>query len=377
MVNNNNYPITLQPQPFKQIDEDANIGKAVSLFEASTDILVVFDKQGEYTGILNERSILRTDLDPGKSKVKSFKISAPKVQITADIEKCARLMIENNIFYLPIFKANKIIGVVSYLDILKSNTIQKLNKHPVKDILSAKINFITSQDKISRVYNKFRKSDMFSLPVLDQGKYVGMVYLHDTINTIIQHKEKPDFGIKYGEKEHLLDLPVTNIMSSPAISAPDKATLGYAVEIIVKNKLDGISIIDNKDNLTAIIYVKDLLRLLATKEKLALTPKITINSDIEIIDRDRINNTITEFIKKFSSILTQSEVEIYMREHKEKHKDQKLIYTRLQLHAHHDKFEAKAEGWGFEHSLREALEKIETQIRRKKQSKKHIGKIKF
>lgn len=368
---------TIKSQSFKKIDEDATIGKALSLFENSTDVLVVLNKNNEYSGVLHERSILRTDLDPGKSKVKSFKVSGPKVQNTTSVQECARLMIESNIFYLPIFERGKISGVICYTDILKFPDLQKLRRHTVKELMTSMMTNILPDEKISIVYNKFRKSDLFSLPVIENKKYLGMIYLHDTLHTIIQHKEKPDFGTKVGEKEHLLDLPIRNIMTRPAISAPDSATLGEAIDIIIENKLDSVSIIDSDEKIQAIIFVKDLLKLITSQERIFLIPKVTINSNLKELNRERVNKTITEFVKKYSSILSQSEVEIYMREQKETHKNQKQVYTRLQLHAHHEKFEAKGEGWGYEHSLREVLEKIEKQIRRKKQSKKHMLKKKY
>ena len=54
-------------QSFKEILEDQTLGKALSLFSKSMDVLIVLNKKKEYTGILFERNLLRTDLDPGKS----------------------------------------------------------------------------------------------------------------------------------------------------------------------------------------------------------------------------------------------------------------------------------------------------------------------
>jgi predicted transcriptional regulator len=359
---------------FIEINEDTTLGKALSLFEKSTDILIVTNKKKEYSGVLPEHSILRTDLDPSKSKVKSIKISAPKVNNKTGIEKCAKLMVENKILYLPFFENNKIVGVVSYLDLLKSPNLQKLSKYTVKNIMSRTM-FVTSpNEKIGVIYNRFRKSNIFSMPVVEDGKFSGMIYLHDTLHTIIQHKEKPDYRTKFGEKQHLMDLPIRNIITKTATIAHESDTLGEVIEKIIENKLDCISVIDDQEQLQALITVRDLLKLVTTEDTLFIRPKITINSNISNIDRNRVNDSITEFVTKFGNVLSQSEVEIYMREHKEKHKDQKLIYTRLQLHAHHDKYEATGEGWGYEHSLKEVLSKIEKQIKKKKTSKKHIRK---
>jgi len=240
--------------------------------------------------------------------------------------------------------------------------------------MSEKIIVASPEDKIGQIYNKFKKSDIFSLPVVDNGRFLGMINLHDTLHTIILHKKKPDFGTILGEKEHLLDLPVKNIMAPPTISAFETAAISEIIDKIVENKLDCISIIDDNNNLKAVITVRDLLKMVAGKELPFIKPKIQINSNVEDLNRTRIETAVTRFTKKYGSVLSQSEVEIYIRAHREKQKHQHLIYTRIQLHAHHDKFAATAESWGFDHSLKEALEKIEKQLRRKKKSKRHSTK---
>ena len=358
-------------QPYKEISEDATLGKALSLLKNSIDMLVVFNKKNEYSGILQERQILRTDLDPGKSKVKSFKTSAPKVQKSTQVTECARLMIENNIMYLPLFDRNKVAGVISYADILRSPEITKLAKLTIKEIMTSSISVAKPDDRLAIVYNKFKKSDIFSLPVVDDGKFLGMVYLHDTLHTIIQHREKPHFGTKSGEKYHLLDLPVENIMTDADLKMHESATLGEVIEKIIENQLDCISIIDSNNNLQAMIMVKDLLKLVTTGQEIILLPKIKIKADFDNLNRTIVNNTITEFVTKYSTILSQAEVEVFLKEHKEKHRNEKLIYSRIQIHAHHDKFDASGEGWGVDHSLRETLGKIERQIRKRKTEYKH------
>jgi CBS domain-containing protein/ribosome-associated translation inhibitor RaiA len=363
----------IQTKKYKKIDESATIGKALSLFDNSIDILVVLDKNSEYAGILMERSILRTDLDPGKSKVKSFKVSAPKVQPSTKIQKCARLMIENNILHLPVLEKGKVKGIVSFDEILKSPVMKQYDNTPARNLMTDKMVVTTTKDKVSIVYNKFKKSDIYSLPVVEDGRFIGMVNLHNTVHTIIQHKEKPDFGTKVGQKEHLLDLPVQNIMTRPAHSVSGDAKLKEIIELLTENQLDCISILDKNDNLISMISVKDLLKL-AAREEMVILPNIQINSHLENLNRRTVTAAINELVKKYSSVLSPSEFEVYMREHREKQKHQRLIYTRIQAHAHKDKFAATAEGFGVEHSLKEALEKLEKQVRRRKNQRKHGGR---
>jgi len=139
-------------------------------------------------------------------------------------------MVESNIMYLPVIDRGEVKGVFSYTDLLKSSLLVKIKNLTVKDIMSGKITVASPDDKIGIVYNKFKKSGIFSIPVVEKDRFLGMVSLHDILHTIILHKEKPDFGTILGEKEHLLDLPVKNIMTPPAISAYETATIAEVID---------------------------------------------------------------------------------------------------------------------------------------------------
>lgn len=367
----NNTVGDIKSQEFKVISENDTVGKALSLFENSVDILIILDQKNNYSGVLVERAILRTDLDPGKSKVKSFRFHPPKVQSTTKVRECARLMIENNILHLPIIDKDNITGVISYMDILKSPVLQKIGRNSVKDFMPDTVAVASPKDKLATIYNKFKKTDISSMPVVEKGNYIGMINLHEIIQAILQHKEKPDYGTKLGEKEHLLDLPIKNILTPPVISAFETETVSEIIDRIISNKLDGISIIDDNNKLLAVITVKDLLKFITGQEMPVIGPKIRINSDVEGLNRTRIKKMVSLFTKKYSSVLSQCEVEIYMRAHREKHKQQRLIYTKVHIHAHRDKFDATAENWGEDYSLRDALEKIEKQVLKKKYTKGH------
>lgn len=364
----------IQSQEFKEISENDTVGKALSLFENSIDVLIILDRRNKYSGVLMERMILRTDLDPGKSKVKSFRFHPPKVRDTTETHECARLMIENNIMYLPVIDKDNITGIISYTDILKSPVLQKIGRHSVKDFMPDSVVVASPKDKLAKIYNKFKKTDIFSMPVVEKGKYIGLINLHETVHAILQHKEKPDFGTKLGEKEHLLDLPIKNILTPPAITAFESETVSEIIDRIISNKLDAISILDDNNKLSAVITVKDLLKFITGQEMPVIGPKIQINSDVEGLNRIRIKKMVSLFTKKYRSVLSPCEVEIYMRAHREKHKHRRLIYTKVHIHAHHDKFDATAENWGEDYSLRDALEKIEKQVLRKKDAKRHRGR---
>ena len=107
------------------------------------------------------------------------------------------------------------------------------------------------------------------------------------------------------------------------------------------------------------------------KASIAVKKLRKINSDIKNLDKKMIQTAVIKFAEQFSSILSECSVAVYIRAHREKQKQKKLIFTRIQIIGHKHKYDASAEAWGVTLSLKEALEKLERQVLKEKPSKKH------
>ena len=84
-------------QKFKWVHDKDSIAKALTLFDDSTDVLLVISNDNTYSGILTERMILRSGLPRKETKVDRLKSYAPKVKLSASVQQCARLMLENDL----------------------------------------------------------------------------------------------------------------------------------------------------------------------------------------------------------------------------------------------------------------------------------------
>lgn len=59
--------------------------------------LVVMDKRGKYKGVIARRWIIRSCLDPSKTKVRSLMRRAPALSPQDSLSKVARLMLESGV----------------------------------------------------------------------------------------------------------------------------------------------------------------------------------------------------------------------------------------------------------------------------------------
>jgi CBS-domain-containing membrane protein len=375
MVTNDSAGLIIKK--YKEVKDTDTIGKALSMLKNSNEILLVFDQKKKYSGILMQHGILRSDLDPEKSKIKNFKVSGPKIDGSISISECARIMLENNLLYLPVSEKNKIIGLISYEDLLSNYVAQIYGEQSVLEVMSPDMPVAEPAEKLRDVVKKFKSGRVTSLPVIENGRHRGIVYLHDTVNTLITRTEKPGFGRTVREKSRITDLPVRNIMSPPVVEARENDKISKVISTMLEHHTDCVSIVDSTHKYKGMVTVADLLKLLVTPIRQQGRARIKINSSFDEINRDQVRSVINASLDKFEGLLGEHSAEVFMKEHKEKMKHQKLIYTRIQVYSSAGRFDATAEGWGPDQSLSKTLNKLEKQMRRKKEPSKRIKQRRY
>ncbi|MBS4044041.1 MAG: CBS domain-containing protein [Chitinophagaceae bacterium] len=91
-------------------------------------ILIMED--GQYLGLMTERDYARKVILQGRSS-KELNVEEimstehPHVSKEHSIEQCMQLMSENNVRYLPVFENNKLVGLISILDVIKETIVEQ------------------------------------------------------------------------------------------------------------------------------------------------------------------------------------------------------------------------------------------------------------
>lgn len=349
---------------FKTINEDEEISKLISQFDKNITSFIVLDKNNNYSGVLQQKDVMRSATLLGKVKVKSLKTNAPKVSQDVSINECARLMIENDIMTLPVIKDNKIIGVIEYTYILKSLPKDIMDSE-IKEYMS--INMITAdpKQKISQAISTMKDNQISRLPIIENNKLVGLITIHDIVSNSFFPKKRQNLGYIMNEKRSILDLPIKNLMVSRVITDFESAKVDAIVDKFIENRINSVVIIDNSHKLKGIVTRKDLLEPVARIKEETMIPKIYVGSKVRNIDRKRVADILINYSKNREH-LKKSRFNVYITEHKESFRDQEhnMLYVKLRIHSPAGRFIAAAKGWGIENMMKNVLEKIDKQIER-------------
>lgn len=110
------------------ISEEVVVFKAIEELAANNiGLLIVKNSEGEITGVVSERDIIRKCVhqkkDPQQLRVTDIMTPREKIVVAAeedDIQSLMNTMTEKRIRHLPVFRGKEMTGVISIGDIIKN-----------------------------------------------------------------------------------------------------------------------------------------------------------------------------------------------------------------------------------------------------------------
>jgi CBS domain-containing protein len=365
----------LMTQQYKWIEEEESLGKALSSFNESCDVLLVKDEKQHYSGILTERMILRSGFDREKTKVKKLKRHAPKINHSTPIPDAAGLMVQNDVLHLPVCDKDQVIGILDDKHLLSSVAIKDFGTQNTKKFMTNNVHVIGPSEKISVVLHHFRDYHIGRLPVVDQGKLIGMITLHDVVTKMIQPRNRPDIGSALGKKASLWDLPVESIMTNPVITSSVSASIQDIIHKMDEFHVSGIPILDQTNMLVGIVTKKDILGPISLQGKMSSYPIIQFSSKLHGEYQDDLRPLVEQFAERHKERLTHATFSIFLREFNPEVQKLRLISVRCRLDSDFGLFTVFAEGWGPHNAMKQALILLERQIHRKISENREFARL--
>ena len=105
------------------IDADTSVLDALRLMSEKNIGSVIVTEGGEYAGLLTERDYARKVILKGKSSDETtvreiMSTGLPRILPNSSIETCMHIMSETNIRYLPVFREDHLVGIISINDVV-------------------------------------------------------------------------------------------------------------------------------------------------------------------------------------------------------------------------------------------------------------------
>jgi CBS domain-containing protein len=355
---------------FATVNENDPLSRCLELFKKEMPpVLAVMDKNGKYAGVISRRWITRSRLDPATTKVKTLMRPAPRVDPSVSLSKAAKLMIESGVRQIPVFDKKKLVGFVTDEDIIHGAVTQEWGNTEIQSIMTKAPYVVEGNRSVGAVLSIFRERGISHVPVMEEGKLVGIISIADVIEQVFQPRKKQTVGDIKGEKVPMLNVPAKGIMAKPVITVQPETSLKEAERKMHEHNVSCLPIVAG-EKLTGIVTKLDFLEPISQIE--VSERKFTIQfavKDIEVNPDEQafMMAEFDTFARKYEDIFQMGTLFVYLKTHGTNHKGVPLVHCRLQLRTVKGTFYSSGEGFGVEPTFRVSLDRLDKRILRSKE----------
>jgi CBS domain-containing protein len=229
---------------FLEVHENDTLSSCLSRFqEEMPPVLAVLDSKGRYKGVVSRRWIIRSSFDASGTKVKTLMRPAPAVTLHDSLSKVAKLMIETEIRQLPVYSGEKLLGFITDEDVIHGAVMERWGYTRVEEIMTKKPFVIEEDESVGAILSLFRGEGISHVPIVRDGKLVGIVSIYDIIENIFQPRQRQTVGEIVGQKVPVLSIPANGIMVKSVVTVLPETKLREAAEQMHKFDISSLVVV--------------------------------------------------------------------------------------------------------------------------------------
>lgn len=373
---------------YVEFTPDTRVSKLVGTFDdPSVKGVIVREEDGDVEGVVTRRQ-LASSHHPPDEKLGSLVWHVPRLSPDEDVRKVARLMVEGDSQFLPVFDRETFEGVVTADAILEA-VEPFLDAATVRDVYTDDLVSVAPDATFGEALHVLRENRIAHLPVVDEDETVGIVSLYDVTGVVVRAEQKSTggdaagvdpfggeisdstgrsrrggFGSREGELARMLDLPVRDVMVSPVRTIEPDRTLQEAVEEMFD--VGGSALVVTVDGRPDGIVTKtDVLDALTWEAEGTRAVQVYGSDLLDDVSYEEIVSLVDGFDEKDGG-MSVLDARIHLHEHDETLRGTPLLLARIRLYTDRGLYMASGEGYGASHAIGDAREALERRIRDRK-----------
>lgn len=348
-------------QKFLLRDGNANLKNIINYIEKQP---IVIRDENKFK-VIDDKKLITSYL-PLTTKLKHISKPVSYIGLKDSILKIAKLLVENDVDYIPVVQNGGLKGVVEEKHVLKA--ILNMTNESIGKIASNAI-CINIEDPVGKALSIMKEYHVYRIPVLSKGKLVGIVTKKDILEKIFIPKIRETRGEKIGEKKKLTSLLIRNFMKENVVTIKPTESMKNAIIKMLSNDISCLIVNNGK---IRIVTIKDILEFIAFREVNKIN--IQIAGDREFLDEEDvriIKNDVKRVIKKFP-FLKSGYLILHLKAYKNQYKGKRLWNVRIRLSTEKHFFVAHSEGYGVLYVVQHTLNKLEREILKYKETYLHV-----
>jgi CBS domain-containing protein len=220
--------------------------------------LPVVNGQMHVQGIVTTQDMLRVTSTKSNVTVSGFTVRVPTVTGQMNMIDAAKLMLKEKSTMLPVIESEEtpaLKGIVSLLDVFRNLDLEKTPDKEISEIMITKVVTASPDDPITKVWDKMVEEDFTGLPVMKEGKPIGMITRFDILKRGWARISKESDTRPVDSTQ----MPVQKLMSTPIYSMKPTDSIKKTIEAMMKYDVGRMSVVD-EGRLVGIVDRNDLIK---------------------------------------------------------------------------------------------------------------------
>lgn len=245
------------------VDKDRNLKDVLALMEQHRITKIPVTEDGDLVGIVTDgkiadklgrehnRGVQTSTLRASGVMEKDFLMAHPDEaleNLLADVGKPGLTMV-------PVVQGKKLVGVVTKANLL--HLVQSDAK--LSSIMKKELRSVGPGERLVHARRLLLDHDIARLPVLDGGKVAGIIAEHEIANAFAGFK----LADAHVQKASIRDLQVAPYMRRKVITAKGDMSAKDAAQLMLKNQVGGLPVVDARGVIEGIVTRTDLIRTFA------------------------------------------------------------------------------------------------------------------
>lgn len=344
----------------------------------------VIDEENNLEGAISYRELIRyIQFNPERTKIEKALHQPPEIKEESNLVDLASLRINSGRKMLVDTDDGKLNGVVGdqeFRDILTE--VDELNNITTRDIHSNNLETVSEDESLEKARHAMLDKNLSRLPVVDNGNLVGIVRSTDLLKAMIPRESVDSGGTSGGrsgkkeinmaggiEKEKMSDISVRELMSRDPFSMEDHIQADVAAEKMNDEEATEIVVTDSSSP-DSILTVKDFIDYMS---KFAPGETVLVSlTGLEMPEeKAAVHNKIKKQLQGSLGRKLERAEEITVRFSKAEKDGRKHRWEiEMKLFSELGPINIEEEGWEMLDVVDEALNEMNTVVRKKKDRRK-------
>jgi predicted transcriptional regulator len=358
------------------IGPDEHLSKALSKMQKYRINQLPVMSNGALYGMLELKKIVSRDLDITTTKASSLATSVPRIDANASVESAVELLLSSGLHAIPVTEAGSVVGIVSETDLMSvaKQFVKGLNQYAREIVTPAE--YVTKNDNYGKLRRLMFEKNISRVPIVDGNRILGVVSTMEMIK-ILKGKERMDArgGLlqEQGATEKLrLDVTEVSAVMRPAVVIAGEKMISEVIDLLRENE----EVIVQTDEMFGVITPKDILELFASVSKKQLYVQITGMHDESVEFQVKMDQALSEFVKKMGRITENIEYLVVHVEKMHKQGARQKYSIRTRFKAPIGFFVAHSWGWRPLDVIQDVFKNLEREVVRKHEKSEDVRRMK-